>query len=94
MVSQHRDRTLNVRPATEAREAAEAVLAEHQRDMTSFITACLATLAAEPDKMLRAVAKQWPAPKPMGRPPAAKAAPVTAKKAAPRRKATTATGAA
>jgi hypothetical protein len=69
MSSQHRDAPLNVRPDTAARRVAQAVLSERERDMTAFITACLATVAAEPDAMLALLDPHWPTPKPRGRPP-------------------------
>lgn len=69
MSNQHRDKPLNVRPPTEDREAAQAVLKAQRRDMTSFITACLRKFVAEPDKMIEFVGTHWPEPKPRGRPP-------------------------
>jgi hypothetical protein len=68
MGSQHADPALTVRPPAEVKAAAQAVLDERDREMRAFVTACLAGVAAEPDKMLKLLTRYWPAPKARGRP--------------------------
>jgi hypothetical protein len=43
--------------------------ARRDRDMTGLITATLATLVAEPERLLTLLESHWPDPKPRGRPP-------------------------
>lgn len=73
MPSQHANPGLTVRPPVEVKDAAQAVLTERGKEMQGFVTACLATLAAEPDRLLRLVGRHWPPPRRRGRPPQQKA---------------------
>jgi hypothetical protein len=68
VVDRHVEPVLAVRPPVAVRTDAERVLADRGREMTGFIVACLARLAADPDLFLDELAPHWPAPKPPGRP--------------------------
>jgi hypothetical protein len=68
MASQHADPTLGVRAPAELRDAATATLTARDMQMQAFVVACLTAVTANPDQMLKALAKYWPEPKPRGRP--------------------------
>lgn len=68
MSNRHRDRALTVRPAEDIRAPAQAALAVRGREIGAFVAACLAALAADPDRFLAHLAPHWPAPRPKGRP--------------------------
>ena len=70
VTSQHADpEALTVRPGAKVKAAASKVLSDRELEMRAFIVACLAALAADPDRFLATLAPHWPAPKPRGRPP-------------------------
>lgn len=68
MPSQHANPALTVRPPADVKAAAQTELDDRGKEMQAFVTACLAAVANEPDKMLSVVEKYWPAPRPRGRP--------------------------
>lgn len=69
VTSQHRDPALTVRPDPAVRAAGQAALDTRSRGLQAFITACLACLAADPDRMLALLDPYWPPTKKPGRPP-------------------------
>ena len=69
MSSQHADQALTVRPPAEVTEQAKAILGDRNLEIRSFVTACLAALAADPDGFLEGLTNHWPPEKPRGRPP-------------------------
>jgi hypothetical protein len=66
--SDHADPALTVRPPAEVKARAQAELAARGRGLRGFVTACLAALVAEPDRLLALLDAHWPAEKPRGRP--------------------------
>lgn len=67
--SRHRDKAMTVRLPDEARTAGQAVLDDRDLQLKAFVVACFLALAAEPDALLPLLAKYWPEPRPLGRPP-------------------------
>jgi hypothetical protein len=69
MSSQHRRGTKTFRPDPDDYTAAKEVLADRGHHVSSYLTACLRWLRADPDAALAAVAGSWPQSRPVGRPP-------------------------
>jgi hypothetical protein len=68
MPNVHANPGLTTRPPEEVQAAAKTALADRGHHMEAFIAACLAALAANPDRFLAALARHWPEPRPRGRP--------------------------
>jgi hypothetical protein len=69
MSSQHRRGTKTFRPDPADYAAAKDLLADRGHHVSSYLTACLRWLRADPDAALAAVANSWPQSRPVGRPP-------------------------
>ncbi|MFI9040897.1 hypothetical protein [Streptomyces sp. NPDC053726] len=68
MPSQHRNPPLSVRPDPDLKAQAATALGDRDREMQSFVVACLRALVDNPDGFLGQLAEHWPQEAPRGRP--------------------------